>query len=458
MVEQTGQVQRDFAAEVGNFKAAEQGARFESGDGLRTRPSAHARLKLGRSGSVVVQSDTTIRLWRGGKRGFKLKVQTGDASVIAAESAIELETELGIAVLQAGSTLRVRPTKRGQRYEVTMGRAILTTPDGQQTTLSAGESIGVDKAAEEQGNVAPPADSAPDAAVPPPAPEPAVAVAEALETSGGPGDVSVPLGGSVTIYDPRTPTQVNVDVAATCPSGSAELSVRGRKPVRVEQTQTLTLRAGSHDYRLSCLDGQGKTSGAPQRGTLHVIRNAGTAQLPRSAPKNSIETDGRTYTIMFQNLLPVLEVRWPSPPPAAAYALRAQLDNGRELRVELKQARHVFRGGALPEGRHQLQFEAAGGERSKSTTVDLRYDNAAPAASLRAPSPAGFDPGKRVHVAGIALPGSQVSVLGQNLKLDAQQRFSGDIQLPPGTQAIAVRIQHPRTGPRYYVRRARSAP
>jgi hypothetical protein len=452
LIEQSGMVERDRAAQVGQFTAAAQGAHFDSGDGLRTAPDAHARLRLGRSGSVVVQSDTTIRLWRGGHRGFKLKVQTGDASVVAAEAPIEIETELGIAVLQAGSALRVHPSKRGQRYEVTMGRAILTAPDGQQTTLAAGESIGVDKAAEERGNVVPPASSAPDAATPPPA-----ASADVLPTSAGPGDVSLGLTASATIFDPRPPTAVGVDVGATCPNGG-ELSLRGRKPIAIEQQQTLSLGPGAYDYKLACLDGQGRSAGAPLRGTLHVVRNPGTAQLLRSAPKNSIEADGRTYTIMFQNLLPVLEVRWPDAPPAPGYSLRAQLDNGKELRIELKQARYVFKAGVLPEGRHQLQFEVDGGARSKPTTVDLRYDNASPGASLRAPLVTGFEPGTTVHVAGVALPGSQVSVLGQRLSLDGQQRFSGDVQVPPGTQAIAVRIQHPRTGLRYYVRRARSGP
>ena len=70
----------------------------------------------------------------------------------------------------------------------------------------------------------------------------------------------------------------------------------------------------------------------------------------------------------------------------------------------------------------------------------------------------GFEPGPTVHVAGIALPGSQVSVAGQQFALDAQQRFAGDVPLPSGVHAIAVRIQHPRTGVRYFVRRVRAAP
>jgi hypothetical protein len=152
-----------------------------------------------------------------------------------------------------------------------------------------------------------------------------------------------------------------------------------------------------------------------------------------------------------------MHTRWPHAPEANAYALTAELDTGRELQVALKSPVHVFAAGTLPEGRHKLRFTAdrPGAPRSKQTTVELRFDNASPSASLRAPPVAGFEPGSTVHVAGIALPGSQVSVLGQRFALDGQQRFAGDVAVPAGTRAIAVRIQHPRSGTRYYIRRAR---
>jgi hypothetical protein len=228
----------------------------------------------------------------------------------------------------------------------------------------------------------------------------------------------------------------------------------------VAERETLLFSAGAHDYKLACLAEDGQPGPIQLRGTLHVVRNPGTSQLPRSAPKNSIDTDGRTYTIMFQNLLPMLEVRWPHAPEANAYSLSVELGTGRELQVAASKPVHVFSAGALPEGRHKLRFTAdrPGAPRSKQTTVELRFDNAAPSASLRSPDVAGFEPGPSVHVAGIALPGSQVSVLGQRFTLDAQQRFAGDVAVPSGTRSIAVRIQHPRTGTRYYIRRVRSSP
>jgi hypothetical protein len=452
LVERLGPVQRDRAQQPGQFSTAELGASFSSGDAVRTLPTATARLNLHDAGVVLVKSDTTIRLWRGDKsRRLRVKVQTGDASVVSAQRAIEIETELGVAVLQPGSQLRVRPARRGQRYEVTFGRAILTTPDGQQVTLGAGEGIGVDIAAEPGSSAAAPA-AVPDAGAPD--------AAQPVETlSSAAGELTLGLGASATIYDPNPPTAVALDWGALCPTG-ATLALHGRAPTQLAPGETLLLPTGTHDYKLNCLNAEGAPNGVQSRGSVRVLRNPGTAQLPRSAPKNSIETDGRSYTIMFQNLLPVLEVRWPHAPDANAYDLTVQLGTGRTLQLQLSKPQHVFAAGALPEGIHKLRFEAqrAGNPRSRETTVELRYDNASPVASLRAPGVAGFEPGPSVHVAGIALPGSQVSVFGQNFALDAQQRFAGDVPVPAGTRAIAVRIQHPRTGIRYFVRRLRAAP
>jgi hypothetical protein len=133
-------------------------------------------------------------------------------------------------------------------------------------------------------------------------------------------------------------------------------------------------------------------------------------------------------------------------------------DGGKERRISLREPRHVFAAGALPEGRHELSFEAAGAGRSRPSTITLRFDNAAPTASLRLPPVAGFSPSDHVEVAGIALPGAQVSVLGKRLPLDPQGRFAGDVPVPQGVSALPVRIHHPRTGTRYYVRRVKSSP
>ena len=445
LVDRRGEVQRDYAKTAGRFEPAVERARFESGDALRTLDDATARLELPASGSVLVQSATTIRLWRGQRSGLKLNVQTGAAKVVAQEAALEIQTELGVAVLQAGSELRVRPAARGQRYDVTMGRAVLTTSDGQRLDLTQGESIGG-------------AEPAADAGTPQPAPDAGAPQLTAAEGPSAAGDLQLAPGATAVIFDPAPPSRVELAIPESCRSG-AQLSLRGQKPQRLQPQHALTLPAGTHDYHIACLSEAGVPGPNQWHGSLRVVKNPGTAQLPRSAPRNTLEADGRSYTVLFQNLLPVLEVRWPGAPQAPAYKLLVRLENGRELRRDLRAPVHVFPAGELPEGRHQLHFElASGAGRSRPTTIDLRFDNASPAASLKLPPAVGFEPGSSVKIAGIALPGAQVSVLGQRLPLDGQGRFAGEAPVPTGTQAIAVRIQHPRTGVRYYVRRVRSTP
>ena len=448
LIEHKGAVQRDHAAQPGKFEPASDSARFVSGDALRTLEDASARLQLPASGSVLVQSGTTIRLWRGKRTGVQVNVQTGVASVVAVREPVSIQTALGLAVLQAGSELRVRPDTRGQRFEIKLGRASLTTAEGQELNFGPGESIGVD---EELVPVTPPAvDSkltATDAGE-------AEAAAEAAPAELS--DLEVQPGASITIFDPAPPSRVRFAIPASCQHGAR--ARMGGKQLPLSQTQAMLLSGGKHDYQVACLDEAGEAKSAEWRGSVRVVKNPGTARLPKSAPRNSIDVDGRSYTVLFQNIPPVLEVRWPSAPQASEYVLIVRLDGGKERRLRLREPRHVFAAGALPEGRHELSFDAAAAGRSRPTTLTLRFDNASPTASLRLPPVAGFAPGDHVEVAGIALPGAQVSVLGKRLPLDPQGRFSGDVPVAQGISALAVRIHHPRTGTRYYVRRVKSSP
>jgi hypothetical protein len=347
-----------------------------------------------------------------------------------------------------GSELRVQPGSSGHRYDVTLGRAVLKTADGRRRDLAQGETIAPDSAQPSAAAASVIAEPSPaDAAIAP----------SATGDERAAGDLELGAGASAVVYDPTPPSRIQFRSPERCTLG-AMLSLGGdASQFALAPAQVLSLPAGTHEYRIACKDAAGKLASPQWHGMLRIVRNPGTAPLPRTAPRNAIDADGRTYTVLFQNLLPVLEVRWPAAPSGRAYTLSVQLESGRTLALELQRPDHVFAAGTLPEGRHQLRF-AAGQVQSRPTTIDLRFDNASPMASLRAPAVTGFEPGARVHVAGLALPGADVSLLGQHLPLDAQQRFAGDVTLPAGTQAIAVRIHHPRSGTRYYVRRVRASP
>jgi hypothetical protein len=122
----------------------------------------------------------------------------------------------------------------------------------------------------------------------------------------------------------------------------------------------------------------------------------------------------------------------------------------------LKAPEHTFRSGALQDGTHTLTFRA--GERSSRTTsVQIRFDNAAPKASLSEPADRSFAPGDTVRIAGVALPTWKVSVAGGTIKQDGSDRFSGLIVTSAQRPDIAVRLRHPRLGTHYYLRRATSS-
>jgi hypothetical protein len=109
----------------------------------------------------------------------------------------------------------------------------------------------------------------------------------------------------------------------------------------------------------------------------------------------------------------------------------------------------VFDSGALRDGEHRLTY-VAGGRRSATTIVRVRFDNAAPTAHIR--EPRGAVARGSVHVAGMAIEGATVSVGGTPLPLDGDNRFEGDVAAPADLDAIAIRFAHPRSGVHYYLR------
>jgi hypothetical protein len=157
--------------------------------------------------------------------------------------------------------------------------------------------------------------------------------------------------------------------------------------------------------------------------------------------------------VLFQNLLPRIEFSWPGAPKSAAYTAHVET-GGSQRRFEARKPEHVFSAGTLREGVHRLHFTAATGARSKTTTLEIRFDNAAPRASVSSPRDGSFAPGSPVAIAGVALPGYRVSLPGATIELDDQFRFSGTAVTTPAQPDVALRIESPRGGVHYYVRRA----
>lgn len=479
-----GNVSRDFSGAVGSWEPAAVGAAFSFGDGLRTDKASSARLRVG-PGRVQVESDTTIRLLKPGSTAGAVpagvEVSRGRAIIEALETPWPIRTRGGGATLRPGTRIEVVPAADGERYRVLFGAASFTEAGGATIEVAAGRSIsiGIGRALLEPEE--PPAAAANepaavsgalalDAAPSPqdagagelladPAPSGDREAAPPDAPSGGrsgSAELIVAAGESFRVYDPHPPTQVGFSIDAC--AAEVEVAVARIGKFRGHGLVTVPVGPGSFAYKLRCL---GRTSRRPPgslAGSVRVVRADGTRPLPKSAPHNTVELDGRKYTLMYQNLRPALTVVWPEAPAAASYTVVLALPNGANRTLSAREPSLAVPPGVLLDGAHSVSMHVTGSPslRAKATTLNVSFDNAAPAASLESPSPLGFESGASVHVQGVAVAGSRVSIDGHPIELDRNQRFSVDYPLPANKRALAVRFQDPARGTSYYLRRPRT--
>jgi hypothetical protein len=271
----------------------------------------------------------------------------------------------------------------------------------------------------------------------------------------GPGyvDFTTSAGASFAVHDPSPPTAIGFSTGSACPGGAVIELDRGRARARGAGTVSILVPPGSHHYDVHCVDASGIRHESAAGGSVSVIHDGGTARIPRTAPSTLVDTDGRSYTVLYQNILPKISVRWPNAPQASSYTLSLASPGGKTETHTAQSPSYSFVSGALREGVHRLTFEA-GGTRSKATTVDIRFDNAAPTATLTSPGNGSFAPGGSVTVSGLALEGWKISAGGTELPLDSQLRFTGTVTAPAGQRALAVLFENPHRGVHYYLRRA----
>jgi hypothetical protein len=269
---------------------------------------------------------------------------------------------------------------------------------------------------------------------------------------GGPdyANVEARAGESFVVHAPEVPVAVAFELGHKC-KGDGVLEIERGTRVRGTGSANLLFAAGARGYTLRCIDARGAPSRVVARGNVRVLQDAGTRKLPPSAPTSQVDVDGRSYTIYYQNQLPDVRVRWPNAPSTDRYTLDV---DGARMTVDA--AEHLFRSGALRDGVHRLTFEAKE-RRSRTTIVAVRFDNAAPTASLTAPADRSFAPGGEVAIAGTALPGWKVSVRGGTITKDEDDRFEGQVVTSAERPDITVRLSHPRLGTHYYLRRAQGS-
>jgi hypothetical protein len=413
-------------------------------------PGAHqlppgAELRLGRRGSVELSGESGQigfeapgELVIGQPAGPLARARSGDGWVRAITGDVAMEVPGGEIRARAGkdgtsgSRASVDVARDRTRVRALLGAVDLTGKTGTRGSVTAGERAEL----KHTGQLL------------------------VLDQAPARADVVITAGESPMVHDPRPPTAVGIRFGSACAGeGIVEVSEsagfrgelvvskgKGQANVRVDR------RPSVHHYRVRCIEQGGLADRATIEGTIRVVRDAATRDLPRAAPTNTVDADGRRYTVLFQNRLPQLTFQWPGTSDKGPYKLRLVPERGQPQTFDSGQPTYRARAGELDEGTYEYYFEGAS-TRSKSSVLRIEFDNAAPTASLQLPAVSQSWRGSSVEVAGTALPGSEVSVDGTAVPLDRQGRFSTEVKLPAASGAIAVRLAHPRLGLHYYLRR-----
>ena len=269
----------------------------------------------------------------------------------------------------------------------------------------------------------------------------------------GAADFAISAGESASIHDPGSPTAVRFRFGEECATGAiVELARSGSsftRPIRGtgRSSATLNVTNGSHAYRVRC------GGAAPfASGTLRVSRDAGTATLPRRAPRTTVDADGRHYTVLYQTLLPIITLRWPRATEAPGYIISVQNAGRAAEEVRTDDAEESFPAGHFGDGNYTFTFRTADGRvRTAPTSMRIDFDNATPAAHLETPSPRASVAGGAT-ISGVAGEGATVTVGGAALATDRNGRFSGESAPTGGERCIAIRVAHPQRGVHYYLR------
>ena len=407
--------------------------------------SGFKRLTAGKTdltaGSTLrLSNGTSVEIARGGERATLkgagefvvgeagkpfVTAQSGGVSLDKISSVVAVAVRGGTIVADTGSSASLRVKSDGTKVSVSSGTVHLQT-EGGTADLHAGE----------EGTVAPKGD------------------AEVLGRGPGYVDFAARAGDSFAVHDPSPPTAIGFGIGGACPT-EAVVELKGKGATRSSGAGTVSVLvpAGSHRYEVHCTNANGVDPHAAVTGTVAVVRDGGTARLPRTAPGTVVDTDGRNYTVLYQNLLPKITVRWPSAPQASGYTLRVASTGGSPSTYSSGSPSYSFASGALREGVHRITFEGASA-RSKETSVEIKFDNASPTATITAPANGSFAPGSSVVVSGIALEGWKVFAGGRELPLDGAMRFSAEAAVPGNERALAIEFVNPRRGVHYYLRRS----
>jgi hypothetical protein len=475
-----GSVERDQQATLGRFASAALGTVFEIGDGLRTGAGSSADVTLSAGPLLRVRAATLVRFRKTRGGVAQLALAHGEVSIYTVEEPVLLETAAGLVRIMPRSRAVLREQAGQTWVDVVLGRAELEWASTARAVVEQGEVARYDHARREtlilrseQSGAARSSDGSAERKTSSDAGQPATqqgsqtnaalaghdaAVGASASATGSDAqlpsgvsesasvlpDLFMPPGESLAFLDPAPPTLLGFEASCVVGQLLLELEQKGRFVPASGLVQAFDV--GSTRYRLRC------GNKLVRSGRVRVVHDAGHKPLAELPPQNRIEADGRAYTVLYQTRLPDIRVHWAS----ARGATRLVVESGPTRRVfPAAGAQADLPSGALAEGSHKLWFEQAGSDlRSRTTELEIRFDNATPMARLSDDAVA--QPDGSLSVSGVVVTGARVSIAGEPVSLDAAGRFRATLRASARTRGFAVMVELPRRSVVYYVRRFRS--
>jgi hypothetical protein len=453
------------------------------GDALRTGERGTATLEIVGQGQLKVSPRSLVRFMaltqarQGQEAELHLLVQNGSLDVASSEGSgspvVVLQGPAGRLKLRRGSRLRlsVDDGEQRMRVEVVVGAAELER-DGESAAIATGADLVVTVGVAElvpYGAQEPrrEADAGTDAAA---------TAGDADQLEAGivvDGAVELPVlderdvqpilrSGSEVVHDPQPNGGFTVLFPAIEGCSRYRVEVRRGGDVVLDAISTrpgfslADVPYGEYRWRAAC-DGIGEMPATSEH-EGRIARRAdrsGQAQVPTAPLHNTLDSTGRQYTVLYQNHLPAITLRWSGAPEAERYRLDVY-DNASGRRLHSGQHERASQGfppGFFREGSYYWVFrveDASGRRASPLTRVQLVFDNQMPSIQIIEPREGAAATGT-VRVRGVAAAGSTVTVNGVHVALSGDSRFDQDVPIGPGN-VLVFRVSAPRRGSGLYLR------
>jgi hypothetical protein len=179
------------------------------------------------------------------------------------------------------------------------------------------------------------------------------------------------------------------------------------------------------------------------------MRDDGRRPLPKEPPRFPIDTDGRSYRMDYQSLIPNIKINTPAS-GGGTYTLHLA-SGGVDTTLDSDKPSFDVPGKTLKEGAYTYWVEH-GGVKSKVSTLTIGFDQKAAQVYIEAPAN-GAAWGSDVEVRGATLPNWTAKIDVLELPVDSKNRFKATVAAPTEAKALAIRLSHPKLGTHFYLRR-----